>query len=153
MRRRGAVALLAAALACFLPSWFSVHAAGHEIIRFTGTELVAGTTFQPASPAAYLGQFRGQPAAQAAAFCGLFAFLVSIPLRRVSGWAAAVSGGLAAGSLIALGFLFSNALRLQLAAGMEISRRTGYYLAIILFLAGAVCAAPAQRDLAETPDR
>lgn len=142
MRKRIAGALFAAALACFVAPWFAVELGGRELTRFSGTELVFGTAFTAASPAAFLGSVGGQMPAQFAAICGLAALALGLFGRKASGVAATSAATGALAGVLVESVLFPNILRLRPVSTVEITAQTGYYLALLLFLAGAIAAAP-----------
>ena len=127
MARRVPQLLLAVALASFMLPFFALVREGQQLLQFTGTELVAGTTFQPGSPFAALGHVRPQPLAVVAFGAAAAAWLLSLARPR---WARAVAAALAALAALSLG-------RLRLPLRIEARPGAGYYLAMLSVLAAA----------------
>jgi hypothetical protein len=126
------------ALVFFPASWFGVFIGGREVVRFTGLELVFGTRFSSASPAAFLGAVQPQLGAQIAAAAGVVALLLSFFRNRAMAVGAAVASTLAAAGLFATAVAFPATIHERVSSVIEIKRVVGYYLDVLLFLTAAV---------------
>lgn len=134
MRTLAHIAYLAAAL-CFALPFFDVVHQGASLIRFTGQELVTGTTFHrsfPIGPAAFeIGHVAALPAARIA----IAALAAAAALFWMKGRAGSGSG-LALGAIAALSLLL---LRSQVAAeiaprfpGTEMRYALAYWCSLAL---------------------
>jgi hypothetical protein len=135
------LALLVAAL-LFIPApWFGLRLGGSDVVRFTGLELVFGTRFSSASPAAFLGAVQPQLGAQIAAAAGVAALLLSFFRGRGVALGAAAASMLAAAGLLATAVTFPATIHERVSSVIEIERGVGYYLDVLLFLAVAIAMA------------
>jgi hypothetical protein len=132
------IVLTVAALASFAASWFGLFMGGREVVRFTGLELVFGTRFSSASPAAFLGAVQPQLGAQIAAAAGVVALLLSFFRNRAMAVGGAVASTLAAAGLLATAGAFPATIHERVTSVIEIKRGVGYYLDVLLFVAAAI---------------
>lgn len=130
-------AIFAASILCFLFPFITVSCGGQRVASFSGIQLATGTSVQ--QPQMFgppqKQKVDSEPTAAVAAICAILGLGLSLLGSRLA-LASAISGAAGAVSLLVMKSRLEDQIVKQGQGMLQVSYETGFFLTLILFLAG-----------------